>query len=749
MRISTKLRIGYIFSAFIVVLAGVIIFLSFKQIHIANSELRFVDNVTQSVLELYIASNEYLLHREKRPKIQWEIQYETLSRLLGERNIHNPDLQLLVSDIRDDLDLIRTYFSEIVSIHSTTIGAHEGDLHLQMQNRLQSLLLLKSQSILDSFAQIKYQIKDNLLSIQKYTNWTIVILITASALFSVIIGYLTGWSVLSPIKNLIRGMETISSGNLEIRLKTDRRDEVGQLSKSFDQMVRRLKTIMVSRDELERRVKERTAELEASHGQLVSEIEERKHAEEKIRATELRYRTVADFTYDWESWANFDGSLEYVSPSCERISGYKAKEFMEIPSLFEEIILAEDKEIWKDHHCESHKELGLRILQFRIQRKDGKIRWIEHACRPVRNNPDRRPSFRASNRDITQRKHSELELQDAYNNIKGLKERLEAESAYLQKEITVDHNFEDIIGQSQTLKYVLYRTEQVAQTDAPALILGETGTGKELIARAIHRLSDRRHRLLVKVNCATLPVNLIESELFGHEAGAFTGATKRQIGRFELAAGSTLFLDEIGEMALDLQAKLLRVLETGEFERLGNPRTQHSDARIIASTNRVLEEAVRQGRFREDLWYRLKVVPITLPPLRQRTEDIPLLIKWFVDQFSRKMGKPADIQISKNTMQALQTYPWPGNIRELRNTVESAMITSRGEKLNFELPKTDAGEKIGEFKSFEEMERDYILQVLEAKKWKIQGENSASSVLQMHPNTLRARMKKLGINKPS
>jgi chemotaxis protein methyltransferase CheR len=276
--------------------------------------------------------------------------------------------------------------------------------------------------------------------------------------------------------------------------------------------------------------------------------------------------------------------------------------------------------------------------------------------------------------------------------------------------------------------------------------MGETGTGKELMARALHQLSPHGNRALVKVNCAALPGELIESELFGREKGAFTGATTTQPGRFELAKGSTLFLDEIGELPLELQPKLLRLLESGEFERLGSAATLHSDARIIAATNRILEEEVRQGRFREDLWYRLKVFPITVPPLRERQEDIPLLVKWFVNELTRKMGKRT-AEIPKRTMQMLQRYPWPGNVRELQHAVESAMITARGKKLNFEIPKI-ADAAPSEFKSFEEMERDYILRVLKAKNWRIGGEDSAASTLGMHVNTLRGRMKKLGIKKP-
>jgi len=349
--------------------------------------------------------------------------------------------------------------------------------------------------------------------------------------------------------------------------------------------------------------------------------------------------------------------------------------------------------------------------------------------------------------DITDIKQTEIELRRAYEEIKKLKKRLEAESSYLQDEIKQEHNFENILCQSEAMKYVLNRVEQVAPTDSPVLIMGETGTGKELVARAVHQLSPYSRRALVKVNCAALPSELIESELFGHEKGAFTGATSTRIGRFELAKGSTIFLDEIGELPLTLQAKLLRVLESGEFERLGSSRTQHSDARIISVTNRILEEEVQKGRFREDLWYRLKVFPITVPPLREHPEDIPLLVKWFVDQLSRKMGKRA-AQISKRTMQMLQEYPWPGNVRELKHAVESALITARGNKVNIELPKIEET-SVNDFKSFEEMEREYILRVLKAKNWKIGGVKSAASTLGMHVNTLRSRIKKLGIKRPS
>jgi chemotaxis protein methyltransferase CheR len=477
------------------------------------------------------------------------------------------------------------------------------------------------------------------------------------------------------------------------------------------------------------------------------DITAQKAAEDQLRKTELRYRTVANFAYNWETWENPDGSYNYVSPSFERITGYPAQQLVNRPKLLNEIILPDDLTPYQEHSQAAHSLHEIGEIQFRIRAKNGQARWIEHICQSICGDQGEFLGVRASNRDITDKKQAEIEIRGAYEEIKQLKNQLEAESAYLQDEIKLVHNFENIIGQSEALKYVLHRVEQVAPTDSPVLIMGETGTGKELMARALHKFSSHGKQALVKVNCAALPGELIESELFGREKGAFTGAMTTQLGRFELAKGSTLFLDEIGELPLELQAKLLRVLESGEFERLGSSRTLRSDARIIAATNRVLEKEVRKGRFRDDLWYRLKVFPITVPPLRERSEDIPLLVKWFVDQFTRKMGKHV-AEIPKRTMQMLQSYHWPGNVRELMHAVESALITAQGKKLNFELPQI-ADTALSDFKSFEEMERDYILRVLKAKNWKIGGENSAATTLRMHVNTLRGRMKKLGIKRPN
>jgi formate hydrogenlyase transcriptional activator len=349
-------------------------------------------------------------------------------------------------------------------------------------------------------------------------------------------------------------------------------------------------------------------------------------------------------------------------------------------------------------------------------------------------------------KEIEERKRAEKKLQRAFAEIEQLRDRLQRENVYLRDEIKLEHNFEEIIGQSDALKYVLFKVEQVAPTDATALILGETGAGKELIARAIHNASFRRDRPLVKVNCATLPSNLIESELFGHEKGAFTGAQIKQVGRFELAHRGTIFLDEIGDLPVDLQVKLLRVLQDGEFERLGSSRTIKSDVRIIAATNRNLKEEVKKGRFREDLWYRLNVFPITVPPLRQRKEDIPLLVRFFVNKFSTKMGKEI-VAMAPEDADVLHNYAWPGNVRELENVIERAVIVSQGPTLSIEVPKTPENSTVGN-QTLEEIEREHVARVLEASGWKIEGKGGAAQILGLNPGTLRSRMKKLGIKRP-
>ncbi|HBA89261.1 MAG TPA: Fis family transcriptional regulator [Geobacter sp.] len=351
-------------------------------------------------------------------------------------------------------------------------------------------------------------------------------------------------------------------------------------------------------------------------------------------------------------------------------------------------------------------------------------------------------------REVQERKQAENTLVQFLAEIKTLKDRLQAENVYLHQEIAQVHGA--IVGQSNALKHVFFRVEQVAPLNSTVLLLGETGTGKGVIARAIHNASARKDRPMITVSCTALPATLIESELFGREKGAFTGSDARQIGRFELADGGTIFLDEIGELPLELQAKLLRVIQEGEFERLGSPRTIKVDVRIIAATNRNLTDEIRTGRFREDLFYRLNVFPITLPPLRQRKGDIELLVKHFVAKFNKKIGKSIT-SVSKETLDLLEQYHWPGNVRELESVVERAVILSQGEALavldRFESFSGSVGELEHEVKVMSELEHDHIFQVLQKTAWRIEGEKGAAVLLGMKPSTLRARIRKAGISR--
>jgi formate hydrogenlyase transcriptional activator len=340
----------------------------------------------------------------------------------------------------------------------------------------------------------------------------------------------------------------------------------------------------------------------------------------------------------------------------------------------------------------------------------------------------------------------------AYRRITELSDQLKQENLYLEDEIRSELNFEDIIGNSTALRQVLRQVEAVAPTNSTVLIQGETGSGKELIARAVHNLSRRRKGPFVKLNCAAIPTGLLESELFGHEKGAFTGAIAQRIGRFELASQGAIFLDEISEIPIDLQPKLLRVLQEREFERLGSSRTLRTDARLIAATNRDLSAMVEEQKFRSDLFYRLNVFPVYVPPLRDRKEDIPFLVRHFAQHFARNMTKDIDT-ISAETMNALTNYPWPGNVRELQNVIERAVILSKGPTLKVSLSdlRSKSSEPHGHINgaaTLEEIERRHILLVLEQSNWVFAGPNGAAAKLGMKRPTLQFRMQKLGISRP-
>jgi transcriptional regulator with GAF, ATPase, and Fis domain len=346
------------------------------------------------------------------------------------------------------------------------------------------------------------------------------------------------------------------------------------------------------------------------------------------------------------------------------------------------------------------------------------------------------------------RKQLEAELRETLGELRSLEERLRSENEYLREEIEIDAGFEQIVGRSSGLREVLDQAARVAPTDTAVLLLGETGTGKELLARALHARSRRSERPLVKVNCAALPPSLVESELFGHEKGAFTGATSAKPGRFELADSGTLFLDEVGELPLDAQAKLLRILEEGEFERVGGTRTRKVDVRILAATNRDLEREIAEGRFRDDLFYRLAAFPIRLPPLRERREDIPLIVWQLIGRRQAELGRRIE-HVPAAVMRALEDYPWPGNIRELANVIERGLILSSGAALRVDASFGLARRPPRTAERLDDVERHHISRVLERCRWRINGPGNAAEQLGIHPNTLRSRMKRLGVARPA
>jgi formate hydrogenlyase transcriptional activator len=343
------------------------------------------------------------------------------------------------------------------------------------------------------------------------------------------------------------------------------------------------------------------------------------------------------------------------------------------------------------------------------------------------------------------RKRADVKLRRALEENTRLKDQLLEENVYLQQEVKVLHGHSEVMGRSEAMQQILAQIDQVAATNTTVLLIGETGTGKELLATAIHERSPRQNRAMVRVNCAGIPATLFESELFGREKGAYTGATARQTGRFELAHGSTIFLDEIGDVPMDVQVKLLRVLESRQIERLGNPRPIDIDVRIVAATNRDLERAIEDRRFREDLYYRLNVFPIRIPPLRERTEDIPALVRMFVDEFATAFGKRID-GIHKEDVAALQRYRWPGNIRELRNVIERAVILSKDGRLRIEPPRVrpDSGSSA----RLSDVEREHLRSVLESSGWRVRGPGGAAERLGLKPSTLEGRMVKLALRRP-
>ena len=466
----------------------------------------------------------------------------------------------------------------------------------------------------------------------------------------------------------------------------------------------------------------------------------RLRAERRLSASERRYRDLYEEAPVGYLSIGGDGRILHVNNRAAQLTGYSAEELegLSVVNLFAHTTAG------KTRHADSFRRFlageDLSGLEIEMKRKDGRPLWISLWMKPIRGADGKVQASRAIWVDITDRVLAEAE-----------RAHLQQQNRYLQEEIKAAHNFEELVGQSSALQAVLEKVRSVAPTDTSVLITGETGTGKELIARAIHSASKRRDRPLIKINCAAFPSGLIESELFGHEKGAFTGAIARRCGRFELANGGTIFLDEIGEIPPETHIKLLRVLQEREFERLGGNAPLKVDIRVLAATNRDLLKAVRDKTFREDLYYRLSVFPIALPPLRERTEDIPLLVHFLINKFATRIGKRID-GVSEATMRRLIDYPWPGNIRELENVLERTVILTKSATLCIPadlLPTPHATPCAEPQPTLQAVERDYMLAVLQQTDWVVDGPRGAARVLGLHPNTLRNRMKKIGLKRSS
>jgi PAS domain S-box-containing protein len=476
--------------------------------------------------------------------------------------------------------------------------------------------------------------------------------------------------------------------------------------------------------------------------QTVERTTEVKQFNIKLQESEERFRAFMD---------NIPASVYIKDEENRHIYG-NAMALESVGKKPEEFIGMTTRDLWPPQLAERLIELDRQVLhgktpniteEWRNTEADDK-RWRQDIKFPI--------TLRSGKKllggiafDITSIKQNENKLKEAYSEIRRLKQKIEQENIYLKKEIRFLHPHDRIVGKTQVIQSTLSQAEMVAPHNTTVLILGETGTGKELLAHAIHNVSPRKNRSMITINCASLPATLIEGELFGREKGAYTGALTKQPGRFELANQSTIFLDEIGDLPLDLQAKLLRVVEEGQFERLGSTKTINVNTRIIAATNHDLEQEVKEGKFRADLYYRLSAYPITVPPLRDRQDDIPLLVWAFVKDFSKRMGKQVE-KISKKSMDKLQSYSWPGNVRQLRNVVERAMILHSGPTLYFEeIGSTNSDGKPSMI--LQNVERNHILRVLSKSQWKVSGKNGAAETLGLKESTLRARMGKLGIIK--
>jgi PAS domain S-box-containing protein len=479
--------------------------------------------------------------------------------------------------------------------------------------------------------------------------------------------------------------------------------------------------------------------------QVLSGALARRHAATALRASEERFRSVADDAPVMIWISGPDGKCTWLNRRWLEFVGEPLEH--EVGDGWTAAIHDEDRGGCVRTYETAFEARHPFSMEYRLRRHDGEWRWVLDRGGPTYAADGSFSGYIGSCIDITEQKEAKLDLEKALANVQQLRDRLQVENVYLRHEVEAELGPGSVVGKSTTLRSVLEQVDQVAATDSTVLLLGETGTGKELFATQIHERSGRKGRTMVRVNCAAIPATLIESELFGREKGAFTGALARQIGRFEMADHSTIFLDEIGDLPAEVQVKLLRVLEERRIERLGSPTSIRVDTRIIAATHRDLDQLMAAGTFRADLFYRLNVFPIRVPPLRERIEDIPLLVWRFVEEFSKAFGKRIE-SISRENLAALQQYPWPGNIRELRNVVERAMIIATGSRLTIALPDASPA-AVKRSARLVDVERTHIRSVLEGTNWRIRGPGGAADRLGLKPTTLETRLAKLGLKRPA
>jgi len=472
---------------------------------------------------------------------------------------------------------------------------------------------------------------------------------------------------------------------------------------------------------------------------FIKDLTEQKEREESRRLSMVTIQEASDMIF----WLDTDGHIFYANQAAASNLGYTSSQLTQL-TIFE-LSPNRTKEEWPAH-IQKIQAAKYENYESLLRRNNGKLFPVEVSVNLVVF--ENRTIISYNVKDISQRKKEAVKLELAYEEIQRLKKGLEEENMVLKEDIKLEYAFENIISISDSYKNVLKKVEQVAESDATVLILGETGTGKELLARAVHQMSNRAEKSMIKVNCGALPANLIESELFGHEKGAFTGAVLAKKGRFELAHKGTIFLDEIGELPLDLQTKLLRVLQEGEFERVGGTQTIKIDARVIAATNRNLEKKVKETSFREDLYYRLNVFPIVNIPLRERKEDIPALVRFFVDKYSKKMAKKIK-EIPESALKMLSAYDFPGNVRELENIIERAIILSDKNRLRIDNALFQRAKVVESdaFLGLDQLQKKHIIKALKITKGRVSGSNGAAALLEINPKTLTSRISKLGIKK--